>query len=193
AQAKEETPQNFSLEFKGGIWVPQGSTVKSFIGKCCHPTGGIEFGYLWHSMLGVEAGVGLSIVDGFAQSAAGAVSQDKFTLLLLPMKNSLTFRGDFFEDQILVPYVKGGMDYVYYKESLQGTGNWGIKTGFHGTAGLQFLMEWIDPLTHYLETEVGVNDVYFTLEGQYAKIDSFGKAGLDLSGWTLTGGLLFEF
>ncbi|MBI1908756.1 MAG: hypothetical protein HYS22_01105 [Deltaproteobacteria bacterium] len=192
--AEERTPQWFSLELKGGFWLPQDKTTDSLLGLCCHGTIGTEFGFLWQSKFGAEIGVGFLKDGGHALGkGSGRVSGDTFDLLLLPMKNNFTFRADFQENQIVVPYVKSGFDYVYYRENLEGKVTQGLKTGYHGTAGVQFLMEFAESLTHEMEQEMGINDLYLTLEGQFAKVDSFGKTGLDLSGWTLQAGLLFEF
>ena len=43
------------------------------------------------------------------------------------------------------------------------------------------------------ERAMGVNDVYFTVEGRYAWVNGFGGSGMDLSNLTFSGGFLFEF
>lgn len=193
SQAAENTPQWFSLEFKAGAWIPTNGTTRGSLGTFA-PTGSIEFGFLYKSKFGAELGVGLLLEDGTAFGAvSGAPSGDKFDLLLIPIHNSFAFRADFREDQLLVPYVKAGPDYVFFRESLNGQTTSGIKFGLHGALGLQILLDRIDPLSDLMENELGVNDVYFTVEGRYGWINNFGGGGLDLSNLTATGGFLFEF
>lgn len=191
--AAENTPQWFSLEFKAGAWFPTNGTTRGSLGTVS-PTGSIEFGFLYKSKFGAELGVGLLMEDGTAFGAtSGAPSGDKFNLLLIPVHNSFAFRADFREDQLLVPYVKAGPDYVFFRETLNGGSTSGFKFGLHGAAGLQILLDRLDPLSDFMENEMGVNDVYFTIEGRYGWINNFGGGGLDLSNLTATGGFLFEF
>jgi len=191
--AVEKTPQWFSLEFKGGVWFPTNGTTKGSLGTM-EPTGSIEFGFLYQSKFGAELGVGIALADGTAVgSVSGAPSQDKFSLLLIPIHNSFVFRADFKEDQLFVPYVKAGPDYILFRESLNGSSTSGVKFGLHGAAGLQILLDRIDPLSNLMEDDLGVNDVYFTIEGRYAWVNNFGGNGLDLSGLNATAGFLFEF
>jgi len=191
--AVENTPQWFSLEFKAGAWIPTNGTTRGSLGSVS-PTGSVEFGFLYKSKFGAEVGVGVIMEDGTAFGAtSGNPSGDKFDLLLIPIHNSFAFRADFKEDQLLVPYVKAGPDYVLFRESLNGRTTSGVKFGLHGAAGLQILLDRIDPLSDLMENGLGVNDVYFTVEGRYAWINNFGGGGLDLSNLTATGGFLFEF
>jgi hypothetical protein len=192
--AKELTPQWFSLEFKGGAWMPIDATTKTFLGSCCEPTGSVEFGFLYKSKLGVEVGVGYIGAGGASVgSSSGTVSQERFNFTMIPIQNSVTFRIDFEEDQFLVPYVKFGPDYVIFRENLQGKVTKGVKLGLHTAGGLQISLDRIDELSSFMERDLGVNDVYFTMEGRYAWVDGFGGTGVDLSSLTFSGGILFEF
>jgi hypothetical protein len=191
--AVEKTPQWFSLEFKGGVWFPMDSTTRGSLGDLS-PTGSVEFGFLYKSKFGAELGVGVILEDGTAFGAtSGDPSGDKFDLLLIPIHNSFVFRADFKEEQLFVPYVKAGPDYVIFHESLNGSSTTGVKLGLHGAVGLQILLDRIDELSSFMEEGLGVNDVYFTIEGRYGWINNFGGGGLDLSSVTATGGFLFEF
>ena len=191
--AAERNPQWWSFEFKGGVWLPANNAVENFTG-CCEPTGTVEFGPLLRSKWGFELGVGFMDTEARAVGAgSGQVSGDRFNFLILPFHNSLVFRADFKENQLLVPYLKAGTDYLFFRENVQGSVTKGVKYGLHGAGGLQVLLEAIDEISQSMEGEVGVNDIYLTLEGRYAWIDSFGQSGLDLSNWTVAGGFLFEF
>ena len=191
--AAEKTPQWWSLEFKGGVWIPVNRTTRDFLGSFS-PTGMVEFGFLYHSKFGAELGVGYVGAGGFAVGTnSGAVSRDRFDFTMIPIQNSFAFRADFKEDQLLVPYVKAGPDYVIYRENKQGEVTTGVKIGLHGALGLQILLDRIEDLSSFMEDSMKVNDVYFVIEGRYGWINNFGGRGLSLSNLTASGGLLFEF
>ena len=193
ASATEKSPQWFSTELKTGFWLPSNSKVEGFFGQCCNLISRAEFGLLLDSKYGFEGGAGFFIKDGKSiGKTTGAVSADTFGFYLIPLETNLTYRADFIENQIVVPYVKAGTDYIFFRESDQGKITKGFKYGYHGTGGLQILMEWFDEASGALERE-GINDVYLTLEATYQKVDDFGKGGLDLSGWVYSAGLLFEY
>lgn len=190
---RELSPQFWSLELKGGLWLPQRTAVSDFFG-CCEPTGALEFGPLIGSQWGFEMGIGFMDSSGRALgTTSGQVSGDRFNFLLLPLHNSVVYRADFRENQLVVPYAKIGSDYVFFRENLEGEVTRGFKYGLHAAAGLQILLEVIDEISISLESDAGINDIYLTLEGRYAWIDSFGQSGLDLTNWTVGGGFLFEF
>jgi len=192
--ANQLTPQWFSLEFKGGAWVPTNGTTRNFLGTFS-PMGKVEFGFLYKSKFGAEVGVGFIGASGTAVgTTSGAVSGDHFGFMMIPIDNSFVFRADFKEDQLLVPYVKAGPDYVIFRESGAGKVTSGVKFGLHGAIGLQILLDNIDGgLSATMERTMRVNDIYFTVEGRYGWISNFGGHGVDLSGLTMTGGFLFEF
>lgn len=193
--AEEFSPQWWSTEIKGGFWMPQSSVLKRFFEPCCHMTASVEQGFLYDSKYGAEAGIGFVSEDADAVGAlSGAKSGDRFNLFLLPVTTSLVFRADFFENQPLVPYVKGGTDYVYFRQDLKGAKVSGMKYGMHGVLGVQILLDKIDSNTQdVMEREFGINDIYFTLEGKYSWINNFGGSGLNLSNLTCSFGLLFEY
>lgn len=194
SHAEEKTPQWWSLEFKGGVWMPIDTTTKNFLGSCCDPTGLVEFGFLYKSKLGIEVGTGYVSSGGRAVGAAsGAASRDSFHIMMIPIYNNVTFRADFKEDQLFVPYAKAGFDYWLFRQNLQGTIIKGGKAGLHGAAGLQIILDRIEDLSDTMETGLGVNDAYFTVEGRYSWLNGFGGSGLDLSHFLFTGGFLFEF
>jgi hypothetical protein len=193
ADAKELSPQFYTFEFKFGEFIPTDSSTKGFLTTCCNDQYELEWGLLFDSKYGIELGIGFMFEERNAVGGTnGAVSQDRFNFMTFPIQNSFTFRADFKENQIIVPYVKAGPDYVLFRENVRGAVTKGIKYGLHGTAGLQILLEFMDQAWD-MEKSWGVNDVYLTLEAEYAYINSFKSTGLDLSGWKFSGGFLFEF
>ncbi len=191
--AKELTPQWWSLEVQGGAWLPTNTVTKNSLGGCCSLTGTADFSFLYQGRYGVEVGAGYVGAGGTATGrTSGAVSGDSFNLTLIPIQTSFAFRADFKEDQLLVPYLKAGLDDVFFHESVQGDVTKGFKLGLHTAGGLQILLDRLEDIPRSFE-EMGVNDIYFVLEGRYGWINGFGGSGIDLSGFTFSGGLLFEF
>lgn len=193
ASAGELSPQWFSWDFKVGNWFFTNGTTDQFMSKCCNIRIQSDFGLLIDSKYGVEFGAGFLTANRSAiGSVTGDQSSDRFNLTLVPMQLNGSFRADFKENQIVVPYVKFGPDFVYFRQNLQGDVTDGVKYGLHGTLGLMITMEFWDEGSA-LERDYGVNDVYFFLEGEYAWINDFGRGGLDLSGLIASAGILFEF
>jgi len=192
--AQEDSPRWWTLELKGGVWIPTPKKSKDFLGTCCDPTGKMEFGFLYRSKFGIEFGAGYVGASGRAISAtSGAFSQDTFSLILVPLENNLTFRANFVKNQLFVPYVKAGPDYVIFRENSQGKITNGVKTGLHAAAGVEILMNTFETVSSNLEDASTIKDVYFVMEGRYAWVNGFGGNGVDLSNLMFTGGFLFGF
>ncbi|QQR80396.1 MAG: hypothetical protein IPJ69_14010 [Deltaproteobacteria bacterium] len=145
-------------------------------------------------MLGVELGSGFIGSGGTSVGlSSGTSSNTRFNFSMIPISNDISFRGHFKESQLFIPYAKFGPDYVFFRENNQGNITKGWKTGLHGTIGVGFDLSRVDELSKSARDDVGMNDVYFIVESRYGWINGFGSSGVDLSGFTWTGGLLFEF
>ncbi|MBI2340871.1 MAG: hypothetical protein HYU99_11000 [Deltaproteobacteria bacterium] len=183
----------FSFELKGSMWFPQNDVVKDFYGTCCNLGAEAEFGLLYKSKFNATVAVGFFHDSGQAVGVdSGDASGDKTSLWLIPIRNSFIFRIDYKNEQVVVPYVGAGLDYVFFRESVDSDSIKGLKFGFHGMGGLAFLLDRIEDIGDTLEAK-GIDDVYFTIEGRYSKIDSFKSTGLDLSGFSAYFGLLMAF
>ncbi len=192
--AESKNPRHWTFELQGGAWQPTDPSTKTYLGACCDPLGKISLGYLWKDKFGFEIGLGYIGSGGTAVGAtSGLSSNTRFNFSMMPMESSVAFRGRFKDHQLFVPYVKVGPDYVFFRENNQGSVVKGWKSGFHGTIGMGFDLSRIDELSQSSRDDMGVNDVYFVVEGRYGWINGFGGTGVDLSGFTWTGGLLFEF
>lgn len=194
AHAKDAPSQWWSFEVKAGFWMPTASKTKKFFDSCCNIVSMMEGGFLYKNKYGVELGAGIMNKSGNAKGiTTGDASQDSFNLFTVPMETSLVWRADYFQNQIVVPYIKGGVDYVFYREHTQGRPTVkGLKTGLHAVGGLQFLLTVIDSDAS-MELDYGVKGPYLITEARYNWINGFGGKGLDLSGMIYSAGLLFEF
>ena len=131
--------------------------------------------------LGVGAGVaysefygtGYHLVGDSAGNQIYLKSSDGTGFHLLTAKLFATYRFDYFipDGFPLVPYVKGGLDWVVYWEQLssgdltQGINGkaLGLVTGLEATAGVSFLLDFVDPqIAHDMYTDLGIAHSFLT-------------------------------
>lgn len=190
----KKSPQMWSFEVGAGFWLPQNRVLDAFFTKCCNVIPKISGGVLFHRRYGIEGAVGMLYKTAAMVGVdTGAQSQDRFSLLLIPMETNFAWRADYFDWRYLVPYLKGGFDYVVFRQGQRGAAIKGMKFGMHGAGGLQINIGELGDIAGALDSDLGINDFFFTLEARYQWINNFGGGGLDLSGGVYSAGLLFEF
>ncbi len=169
-------------------------------------------------ILWIEAGpqlfhiVEIDFGTGFLQSLAktidgsGSQSADKTMLTWWPFMVDGTLRLEIVDEQWVVPFARGGFDYIIYSESSDnGSGGkdklHGAKIGNHYGFGTNLLL---DPLARAraskLEAQTGINDTYLTFEWRRQNVDhrklpwgSPVKQGFDFSGDQFTVGLKLDY
>lgn len=188
AQPHPDNPERWSIEMRGGIFQPTGGAMKQFYSGCCNVTGSITGGWLYDSKFGIDVGLGVFTKGGAARGqTTGRASQETFSLLLIPMQLEGTFRIDYGDEQPVAPYFKGGVDFIYFRESGQGTVVKGLKTGVHGGGGVMVLLNNLSD--DRVDRQFGINDIFLILDGRYQWVNNFGGGGLDLSGYAFTAGI----
>lgn len=193
AEAIEVTDQHWTGGFQGGFFLPTNDVLKQLLGTCCNPMFNFSFGRLWDSKYEAQLGVAFMIRNAQAVGInTEAISGDTFNFFVLPVSTSFLYHADFVENQVIVPYVNVGLDYMYFRENLEGDVTKGFKVGYHAGGGIQILLEWFDTVADAME-DYGINDVYLTLEGRWTQIDNFGADGLSFTGIQAYAGILFEF
>ena len=85
----------------------------------------------------------------------------------------------------------GGFDVVYFRESVGGQVTKGYKKGLHGAAGLMVSLNKL--ASGGLGEDYRINDMFFIFEARYRWVNDFGGGGVDLSGWSPTGGVHIQF
>ena len=191
---RAESPQLGFLEVGVGFWIPKSGVLDSFFGKCCNVMPKIQGGVLFQKRYGAELGVGFLYKSGAAVGqTSGQKSQDRFNFILVPIETNFAWRADYFTWRALVPYLKVGGDYVYFREGESGGSIQGWKFGVHGEGGIQINLGEIADVRQSLDGDFGINDFFMTLGARYQWINSFGKKGLDLSGPVFSLSFLFEF
>lgn len=187
---------HWSLELKGGLFYPAVTDWKQYYGDDKMGEYGLAFSYKLLRMLelGVEAGYTEAKGQGYAPghgTAAGSVEYQLF-----PLNVFVLARGIVNENQWVVPYVGGGYTYMYYREKIayQSTIK-GHADGYHGRAGLQFLLDGLDRnAANSFFMDFGVYHTYLFLEANYSRVMADTPNGSDnLGGTSYRAGLLFEF
>lgn len=199
---------HWSLEIKGGNFYPDIENWERYYGrnKTTHFAGSLAYKILRQLEVGIEGGYIRDKGQGSAplhkkllgQSVlSGNVQYD-----LAPLQVFVLLRGVFSEEQWVVPYVGGGWTRMYYREKIENQATVrGSTDGYHGRAGIQLLLDNIDPkaATNFF-LDFGVDHTYFFFEAQSitAKIDTVATAvttseKVDLGGVSYLAGLLFEF
>ena len=137
---------------------------------------------------------GMKLIGAAVGQFSGEASEEITTMLILPVEASVQYLFDYSWEQILVPYVGVGGDAYVWKETSPEATTSGVKWGVHGTAGLLLRLNFMETTTHWssggtlLPSDAGVS-AHVT----YAWVDSFGRQGLDFSGWQFGVGGMIAF
>jgi hypothetical protein len=142
--------------------------------------------------LSVNLNAGYAQAKGTAVAEGGTESSgETVKLTVIPVQLEVTYRFDYFDEQLLVPVVGLGGDYWYYKEDNQYSKDVeGFKGGWHATAGVGILLDRLDPTSRIALKEYGIENVVLEIEGRYCSMET---KGLNLSGIGASVGLLIEF
>ena len=101
-QAQEVTPQNWTFEVKGNMWIPTASSTKNFFGVCCQFGGEVEFGWIYKNQFNPTISAGFTTYSGDAIGITnGLVSGDKYRLWIFPIRLDFVYRFDLKSDQII--------------------------------------------------------------------------------------------
>lgn len=193
ADSRLDEPR-WSLEIKGGYFAPAIDHWEDFYGddRTWHYAGSLAYKLLRQVEAGVEAGYIRDRGQGYAPLNNILSGEVKYELA--PLNIFVLLRGVFSESQWVVPYAGGGFTRMFYRESIEGQGTArGAVNGYHGRAGLQFLLDEVDTrAASSFFRDYGVAHTYLFIETEVikAKLDS---PDVDLGGTSYLGGFLFEF
>ncbi len=194
--------EHWSAEFKGGTFYPAIDNWATYYGSDRTPVlaGSLGYRIIRQIEAGVEAaylrdtGTGYAPVHGIA---TGTVKYDA-----APLNLFVLFRGEFANNQWIVPYAGGGFTRMYYRQRIENQAAVrGSTNGYHGRAGIQFLLDGLDSsASSNLFHEYGITHTYFIIEAETVRamadtVTSTGAAGerVDLGGTTYWAGFLFAF
>lgn len=194
--AAEERPQppHWSLELKGGAFFPDAAEWADHYGNSYLGEFGAALSYkvLRQVEVGVEGSYSSASGVGQREGASGRV-----TYRQVPLNLFVLARGVFDEEQWLVPYIGGGYTRLFYQQKVSGQETVeGSVNGYHARAGLQFLLDPLEPATAAgFYRDFGMNHSYLFVEGRYLNADAEMVSGgsAKLGGKSVMGGFLFEF
>jgi hypothetical protein len=194
---------HWSLELKGGYFYPDIENWKATYGsdRTTHLAGSLAYKILRQLEVGIEGGYisdkGQGLAPIHTQQAGVPVLGGSVKYDLAPLQAFVLLRGVFSENQVIVPYVGGGWTRMYYREKVenQPTAR-GSTDGYHGRAGIQILLDNIDPeASGKFYLDYGVDHTYFFIEAQsiHANVNDVNGVSVNLGGTSYLVGLLFEF
>jgi hypothetical protein len=199
AQAAEpdmERP-HWSLELKGGVFIPAIDNWASYYGRRDIAEYGGSLAY--KIIRQIEAGLEGSYIKDKGRGLAplhGIVTGD-VTYELAPLNVFVLARGVFSENQVLIPYAGGGWTRMYYREKVQYQGDIkGSTDGYHFRAGLQLVLDSMDPRAAsnmYMDYGVFHSSLFLEARSIRAMITDLNGTSVNLGGTSWLGGLLFEF
>ena len=196
AQAAEQDLDrpHWSLELKGGIFVPAIENWGTYYGRrdTSEYGGSLAYKIIRQIEVGLEGSYIRDEGRGFAPGH-GSVTGN-VTYELAPLNVFVLARGVFRENQVLIPYAGGGWTRMYYREKIEAQSTIrGSADGYHGRAGLQFLLDAVDPrAAHNLYSDYGIHHTYLFGEVQVTKVN-VGTPSINIGGKSYLAGLLFEF
>jgi len=188
---------HWSLGIKGGWFYPDIDNWKTYYGddKTWQYAGSLAYKLTNLFEVGVEGGI--SKDHGQGKGAISGTVVGNVTYELYPLQAFVLVRGAFIENQLIVPYVGGGWTRMFYEEKIEAQGTiHGHADGYHGRAGLQFLLDAGDiTAARNLLRDYGIYHTYFFFETQYSRamINDLSGASVNLGGTSYLMGLQFEF
>jgi hypothetical protein len=214
-----EQPRSVTLEFKLGGYKPLIDREASLTGKPYDAIFGGSSMLLFEGEIDKifwqkfgTAGLGFSI--GYAEKyaparvttgdAAGSPANESTSLKVIPIRLLAVYRLDYGATHMgipLVPYGKAGLVAMPWWTSKGGSlefadGNRGAGTkfGYCFTGGLSLMLDFLEPrMAKDFSTDVGVSHSYLFGEYVYEEVNTFGKAGLDLSSRHFMFGFAMDF
>ena len=193
AGAAEEplTSPRWSFEFKTGRYKPTLPDWDRFYGSDAMHQYVVALGYMPLRMLQLGSEVAYSHDNGQGTLPSSGALGGEVNYTLTPVHVYLILRAAFTKGQWLIPYVGGGWTYLYYdQEVVNQQESKGHADGWNARAGLQLLLNPLDPSAAQDIKGLGVQYTYLTLEAQKfsAKVD-----GTDLGGKSYLLGLRLEY
>lgn len=196
-KSKDMTPTCADFELRYGSRSIDDPSIQSVYGSKSHGILMIEAGPQFFRVLEVDLGFGLYRKFDRANSVDGELSDVVTMLSLWPLSLGATARLQIFDEQLVVPFVRGGFDYIMFGERWDdGAGGKasvrGAKFGNHWGIGANILLDPFAPgRASLLEAQTGINDTFITIE--YRKINARQGEGFDLSGSNVSVGIKLDY
>jgi hypothetical protein len=178
------------IDIRGGLFEPDLEFYKDFYGDSSelYLSGG--FGYRFKDWLELDGEIGYFHDTGVGLQPGNNTQGGQVKYTLLPMHIFATFRGEFSEEQLFVPYGGLGFTTAYYEQKVesQGTKSGRTDLGYNLRGGLEMNLNRLDGRA--ASRKQPLKRSYLYLEVQYftTEVD-----GIDLGGIAYLAGLRMEF
>lgn len=191
---REPISSSFGFGYKASSF--DSEVLQLVFGDGVYPGLTINGGVEVYRFLRVEGTIGFIQQMGLLVKKSDQTSSTEHDMLsILPVSLQATVRLDVFNQQPIIPFVSGGIDYWLWRE------NWEIsdvddeqgggKTGFHYTVGAEILLDSFDPSSaSLLDVRYGIQDTYLTIGYETREI---GSEGLLFHGTAVNIGFQFVF
>ena len=218
--AQKETPRTATIDFRVGPYQPRidaavsgRAPYKEIYGDSSPLMFRLSYDrLLWTKFgsltmggsIGYWSNEGAAIEEGSMTPALGE-SAETSEMMMIPLQLQISYRFDPYQDTIpLVPVFRLGVDYIgwgFYdsagdiEEFRPGQEAFGGTWGWHWTAGVHLLLDWLSPsMALGFDRDAGVNNSYLTFEYTGSQIDDFGSdESLRLGDNTFFVGLSLDF
>ncbi|MCO4744617.1 MAG: hypothetical protein KC912_07510 [Proteobacteria bacterium] len=191
------TPTCADFELRYGSRTVEDESVQAVYGNKAHGILMLEAGPQFFRVVELDLGFGLYRKFDRATSASGGESEVTTMFTLWPVSLGGTLRLQVFDEQLVVPFVRGGFDYIMFGERWDdGAGGKnavkGAKFGNHYGFGANILLDPFAPgRASLLEAQTGINDTFLTIE--YRKTNVKPGEGFDLSGSNVSVGIKLDY
>jgi hypothetical protein len=168
----------------------------------------MEFGPQFFRVIELDVGFGFFQELAYTIDSNGTQSGDRTMLTWFPFVFDGTLRAQFLDEQLLVPFVRGGFDFILWNEKWDTGGDSksvlrGNKFGNHTGFGVNLLLDaFAKERASLLEVTSGINDSYLVFEWRTQNVDQRDRPwapaptkvkGFDFSGSLFTIGLKLDY
>ncbi len=192
--AEAASDARWSIAIKGGLFAPSLADWERQNGSSQDTLLALALGFKLTPRLEIGLEGASFSAEGKATTTSARVSGVDQNFKLFPAQAYLVYHFIFDKDQAFVPYFGGGYSRFSYQGKVEGGAKVsGAQEGSHFRGGLSLLLDALDPRTAARAQDWGLINSYLFIETQYAEVDDFGDAAIDLGGWTYFTGLRYEF
>ncbi len=190
AAADEATPWVGAL--KGGVFEPDLDEYETFYGDSQTDFFALALGYQFRPWLEVGGQVGGMRDSGIGLQPGTGQLGGSVEYTLVPVHIYVNFIGKRDQQQLLVPFAGAGLTTAYYRQEIatQPSREGRTDLGYNATAGVQLLLDRLDPRSARQLSAEGRIQTYLTFQAQWFSTE---EDGIDLGGVTYLLGLRFEW
>lgn len=186
---------HFSFAARGGFFFPDNKDFRRVYGQWSNDMYFFELGWYPIKNLVVAGTGGFYYENSHTIGTVTPTFSGEFVaMVLVPLELGLQYRFKFRKNQLIIPELGASYDFIYFNENTNpGPTVEGWKQGYTLLGGILISLDRFDPGAAWnLLNDYGINNTYFLLAGEYTHAGS-ANHGLNLSGFTYTAGLMFEF